>query len=115
MPDDQQCYQKQAVADQAPKLDELQAAINAMQPGKLQQKAQLFKQLYPTIEAALSRGVPQKELTELLKQMGLALSVGGFRSLLDAERKRRTEEGDLVCCPHCRSTLPTNAASAESA
>jgi len=79
--------------------------IDALQPGKQQQKTLLFQKLYPAIERALAREVPQKAILAELEKMGLHLSMGGFRSLLEAERKMRNENGDRVCCEHCGSNL----------
>jgi hypothetical protein len=97
-----------AAESQAPKIeaDELLKALDALQPGKQQQKSLLFQKLYPAIERALAREVPQKAIIAELEKMGLHLSMGGFRSLLEVERKLRTENGQRVCCEHCGSNLP---------
>lgn len=89
--------------------ESLVEAINALPPGKLQQKTNMFQRLYPEIEHALAREVPQKDLVNLLKQKGLPLSLGGFRSLLEAERKQRADGNEAVRCPHCNSALPRRA------
>lgn len=39
-----------------------------------------------------------------LTTRGLSLSMGGFRSLLDAERKQSAEKGENVRC-ECRSSV----------
>lgn len=80
--------------------------IDALQPGKLQQRTLQFQKLYPAIERALARNVSQKTVVTQLANMGLSLSMGGFRSLLESERKQRTEKGDCVHCEHCGSILP---------
>jgi hypothetical protein len=80
--------------------------LDALQPGKQQQKTLQFQKLYPAIERALAREVPQKVIITELETMGLRLSMGGFRSLLEVERKLRTENGDRVRCEHCGSNLP---------
>lgn len=80
--------------------------LDALQPGKQQQKSVLFQKLYPGIERALAREVPQKTIITELAKMGLHLSMGGFRSLLDVERKQRNENGERVCCERCGSNLP---------
>ncbi|HKR44774.1 MAG TPA: hypothetical protein VJU59_34730 [Paraburkholderia sp.] len=80
--------------------------LDALQPGKQQQKNLLFQKLYPAIERALARQVPQKAIIAELGKMGLHLSMGGFRSLLEAERKQHNENGERVHCVHCGSYLP---------
>ncbi|MEJ0003519.1 MAG: hypothetical protein WDN30_08105 [Pararobbsia sp.] len=79
--------------------------LDALQPSKQQQKNLLFQQLYPAVERALGRQVPQKTVVAELEKMGLHLSIGGFRSLLEAERKQRNEDGERVFCMHCGSNL----------
>ena len=74
------------------------AGISELQPGKLHQKAILFRKLFPVIEEALARNVPQKHIVDFLKKEGLSLSIGGFRSLLEAERKhQKTHERTASC------------------
>lgn len=82
--------------------------IDALQPGKQQQKTAQFQRLYPAIERALARNVPQKTVVAQLANMGLPLSVGGFRSLLEAERKQRAESGECLHCEQCGSVLPAS-------
>jgi hypothetical protein len=80
--------------------------LDALRPGKQQQKAALFEKLYPAIERALAREVPHRSIMAELEKMGLRISMGGFRSLLNAERKQRDETGERVRCEHCGSNLP---------
>lgn len=82
--------------------------LDALQPSKQQQKAVLFQKLYPAIERALAREVPQKTIVAQLKQMELQLSMGGFRSMLEAERKLHAEKGECLYCAHCGSPIPTS-------
>lgn len=82
--------------------------IDALQPSKQQQKTAKFQKLYPAIERALARDVTQKTVVAQLANMGLPLSMGGFRSLLEAERKQRTERGECVHCDYCGSILPAS-------
>ena len=82
--------------------------IDQLQPGKQRQKTAQFQILFPAIERALGRDVPQKAVVAKLASMGLPISIGGFRSLLEAERKQRTERGDGVFCEHCGSALPAS-------
>ncbi|WP_205751641.1 hypothetical protein [Cupriavidus oxalaticus] len=93
--------------------EQLIEQLNALQPGKQQQKAGLFKKLYPAIERALGRQVPQKAILAHLSSMGLFLSIGGFRSLLESERKQRTEKGENVRCNCCGSVLPASSDAAK--
>lgn len=85
--------------------DQLIARLDALGPGKQQQKAERFHQIYPGIEGALARCVPQKLILAELAKAGLTLSLGGFRSLLEAERNKRTTEGGEIRCKQCGSHL----------
>ncbi|MDO3622725.1 hypothetical protein Q3O98_16695 [Ralstonia pseudosolanacearum] len=91
--------------------------LDALQPGKQQQKTAQFQTLYPAIERALAREVPQKVVLAELAGMGLSLSMGGFRSLLDTERKLREQAGEYLRCSSCHSILPklSNVPNAEEA
>ncbi|RQT68247.1 hypothetical protein [Burkholderia cepacia] len=80
--------------------------LDALQPSKQQRKVVLFQKAYPAIERAIGREVPQKQIVAELENFGLSLSMGGFRSLLEAERKQRKENGERARCEHCGSTLP---------
>lgn len=90
------------------------AKLNALQPAKAQLKTKLFRELYPAIEQAIARSVPQKHLVAELASAGLQLSLGGFRALLESERKRRAEVGDAVCCAQCGAPIRDRGAAAES-
>ncbi|MCA8296893.1 hypothetical protein LGN19_24170 [Burkholderia sp. AU30198] len=83
--------------------------LDALQPSKLQQKALLFQKAYLAIERAIAREVPQKQIVAELDSLGLSLSIGGFRSLLEVERKQRKESGGRVRCERCGSSLPHEA------
>lgn len=82
--------------------------IDELLPGKQRQKTAQFQKLYPAIERALGRDVPQKTVVAQLANMGLPVSMGGFRSLLEAERKQRIERGECAHCEHCGSVLPAS-------
>lgn len=99
----------QKTSDSAPlaNVEQLIKQLDALQPSKQRQKAALFRSLYPAIESALARDVPQKTVLAQLKTE-LPLSLGGFRALLEAERKRRAESGEVLCCDHCGGVLPVS-------
>lgn len=80
--------------------------LDALQPCEQQKNTAHFQRLYPGIERALSRKVPQKQLVSHLEKMGLKLSIGGFRAQLKAEQDRRKECGDVLPCSLCGSPLP---------
>jgi len=88
-----------------PKTEAVIARLHALQPGKAQLKNGRFQELFPAIEQALARGVPQKSVVNELAKSDLSMSMGGFRSLLEAERKRRAELGDTLCCDSCGSLI----------
>lgn len=82
--------------------------------GKHQKQAD-FAEAYPTIEQHLARKVSQKLLlTKFNEAYGHTLHPPGFRKLLEEERKRRGEAGDLATCNSCGQQLPAATMSAES-
>lgn len=93
------------VTDNQEDAQRLIEQLDALQPSKQQQKYMLFEQLYPAVERALARQVPQKTVVAELGKMGLHLSIGGFRSLLEVERKQRNENGERELCPLCGANL----------
>lgn len=77
------------------------AAVN----GKHKKDAD-FAEAYPTIEQHLARKVPQKVVLEKFNAAyGHTFHPPGFRKMLEAERKRRAEAGDLVACTLCGQHL----------
>jgi hypothetical protein len=67
-----------------------------------------FAEAYPTMEQHLARKVPQKVVLEKFNETyGHALYPPGFRKMLDEERKRREESGEVVGCPACGQQLPS--------
>lgn len=87
-------------------VERLIEQLDALQPSKQQRKVLLFQKAYPAIERAIGREVPQKQIVAELESLGLSLSMGGFRSLLEIERKQRKENGERVRCDRCGSNLP---------
>lgn len=59
-----------------------------------------------TVERAMNRDVSQKVIVSHLGAKGLQLSMGGFRSMLEAERTSRAQTGDHFRCESCGSILP---------
>ena len=79
------------------------AAVN----GKHKKDAD-FAEAYPTMEQHLARKVPQKVVLEKFNTAyGHTLHPPAFRKLLDEERKRREENGEVVACPACGQQLPS--------
>ena len=72
-----------------PDVEQIIAGLNELQPSAKQRKALLFEALYPSIEEARKRTVPQRAIIEFLKKKGLKLSPNTYRSMLEAESKRR--------------------------
>jgi hypothetical protein len=47
----------------------------------------------------------QKKIVEYLQHNGIKLSLGGFKAMLEAERERRKQIGDVAICDHCGQPL----------
>ena len=78
-----------------------QAAVN----GKHKKNAD-FAEAYLTMEQHLARKVPLKVVLQKFNETyGHTLHPPGFRKLLDEERKRRDESGEVVACQSCGKRL----------
>jgi hypothetical protein len=89
--------------------DELVTALNALQPSEQRQKVSRFSQLYPIIVQAIAREVPQKEILATLSRKGLKLHPVRYREMLEAERKSRDKDGEVICCSSCGSEIAPQA------
>ena len=98
-------YQNNIKTANVDNTDQLIDLLDALQPGKQQQKTLLFQKLFPAIERALDRDVPQKTILSELKAMDLSLSMGGFRSLLESEKNNQIESGERIQCETCGSIV----------
>ncbi|MEN5285914.1 hypothetical protein ABE494_08190 [Stenotrophomonas lactitubi] len=92
----------EALADIHTPLDRLQQALAqdlSQGRGKLEMD---FRQAYPTLEAHLRRQTRKRMAMEHFNAAyEYELSLPQFRKLLNAERERRKEAGDVVVCSSC--------------
>jgi MoxR-like ATPase len=94
-------------------LDQLQNAINALQPREQFQAEAIFSKVYPLVEQALARGVTQKSIIDELKSYQLKLHAAKFKELLERERVSRDVSGNRACCATCGAKLPLDESTAE--
>jgi hypothetical protein len=78
----------QEVTPSVANIQEFLAQLDALEPSAQQKNTLLFQRLYPGVKRALERKVTQKIILERLNNMGLKLSMGGFRAQLQAEKER---------------------------
>ena len=82
-----------------------QSLETAVVNGKHQKNAD-FTEAYPTMEQYMAHKVPQKVVLQKFNETyGHTLHPPGFRKMLDEERKRREENGEVVACPACGQKL----------
>ena len=67
------------------------AALEAANPTKKAVRKEAFARLFPTIESAISRNIPQKQILKILADKGLKLSAATFKKLLEETRKNQRE------------------------
>lgn len=84
---------------------DLLKALDALQPGGQQKKDALFVEAYPGIVRAIVRKVPQKDILAALSCSGLKLHPARYKEMLEAERKRRDERGERICCETCGAVI----------
>jgi len=86
-------------------INDLVDALNAEQPNAEAKMKMTIAELFPAFKAALGRGVPPKQLTELMTTKGLRLHHASFRKLWNDEIKRRNANGETVYCNTCGAPL----------
>jgi len=98
---------EEAGAGNASPLKKLEQALQKQASGGKHKKEADFAEAYPVIEQHLGRKVPVKVVIEMFGEAyGYVIHAPRFRQMLEAERKRRTEAGDLVTCAGCGQQLP---------
>lgn len=96
-----------AMAGNTSPLKKLEQALQKEAVGGKLKKQADFAEAYPVIEQHLSRKVTLKVVIETFgKAYGYVIHAPRFRKLLEAERMRRAEVGDLVACTLCGQQLP---------
>ncbi len=89
------------------KLDRLLAKTT---PSKRDLTQQMFLSLYPKLEEYLTQGRLLKEVLAAFNKLAEAnICQRTFRDMLDKERKRHAEIGDVPCCPNCSRPLVLHA------
>ena len=96
-------------------LKKLEQALQKEAVGGKQKKEADFAEAYPVIEQHLGRKVPVKVVIEMFsKAYGYVIHAPRFRQMLETQRKRRAEAGDLVTCTECGQQLSVAIKGAES-
>lgn len=73
-------------------FDEIFAALETASPTKKTIRKEAFTRLLPTIESAISRNVPHRQILDILAQNGLKLSAATFKKLLNDARGNQHDE-----------------------
>lgn len=95
-----------SLADNRTSLKKLELALQQEVASGKNKKEADFKEAYPLLEQHLSNKGSQKVALEKFNAAyGYTLHPPRFRKLLDAERKRRAESGDVAVCPECGQPL----------
>lgn len=99
---------EEAMAGYISPLKKLEQALQEEAVGGKRKKEADFAEAYPVIEQHLARKVPVKVVIETFgNAYGYVIHAPRFRKMLEAERKRRYECGDLVTCASCNQLLPS--------
>lgn len=95
-----------AIAGHHSPLKKLEMALQHEVLGSKHKKDADFSEAYPIIEQHLACKVSQKVvLTKFNAAYGHAIHPPRFRKMLDEERKRRAEAGDVATCTSCGQAL----------
>jgi hypothetical protein len=82
------------------------AELQAIPPSKAHRNNTCFSEAYEEIELHLARNASQKTILDAFNTAyDLRVSPTRFRQLMDAERKRRQEQGNVMTCPSCGQHL----------
>ncbi|RDZ27453.1 hypothetical protein [Lysobacter silvisoli] len=85
------------------KLDRLMAKAK---PTKREQMQQRFRELYPRLESYLMSGRLVRDVLTAFNDLAQAnVCARTFNDMLDQERARRDENGNLICCDTCGQAL----------
>lgn len=95
-----------AVAGECSPLEKLMLALDQDLNGGKSKLEIDFKQAYPVFEQHLARKVRKRMLMERFNTAyGHELNLIQFRKLLNAERERRSESGEVTLCEACGQSL----------
>ena len=98
----------EVIAGAGSPLKKLELALQQEVAGGKNKKDADFREAYPLIEQHLASKVSQKVLLgKFNAAYGHKLHPPRFRKMLEAERKRRSENGDDAMCSACGQQLHT--------
>lgn len=96
----------QAGAELASPLSLLEQALQNASASHRHKRDADFAEAYPTIEQYLARKVSQKAVLEQFNVVyGHTIHPPRFRKMLEDERARRRQAGDMVSCGSCGREL----------
>ena len=87
-------------------LDKLDRLLAKAKPSKRELTQQYFRNLYPKLEAYLSKGTPLKDVLAAFNELAQAkVCARTFNDMFEQERARRDHDNNAVCCSACGSRL----------
>ncbi|HEL3236775.1 TPA: hypothetical protein ACXIGC_001170 [Stenotrophomonas maltophilia] len=88
-------------------LEKLKLFLEEEVKSSKNQKVIDFAEAYPVIEQHLIASIPQKLMLEKFNAAyGHKMHAPQFRKLLEAERARRNESGEVIACSLCGTSPP---------
>jgi hypothetical protein len=86
--------------------DKLDRLLAKAKPNKRELTLQVFRDLYPKLEAHLASGKLLKDVVAAFNELAQAkVCARTFNDMLDQERARRDDAGNPVCCVACGAPL----------
>ncbi|MBD7954298.1 hypothetical protein H9654_08770 [Stenotrophomonas sp. Sa5BUN4] len=96
----------EALAGATTRLQKLELALNQELTGGKSKLEADFREAYPVLEQYLTQRMRKRAVMERFNAAyGYELVLAQFRKILNAERSRRSECGDLLACSVCNRTL----------
>lgn len=86
--------------------DKLDRLLAKNKPSKRERTQNQFRDLYPRLESHLAQRKPLKDVLAAFNELTQSkVCVRTFNEMLDQERSRRNQHGDLIACTACGQPL----------
>jgi len=96
----------EALAGATTRLEKLELALNQELTGGKSKLEADFREAYPVLEQFLAQRMRKRAVMERFNAAyGYELVLAQFRKVLNAERSRRSESGDVLACSACNRSF----------
>lgn len=86
-------------------LDDIALGLDFLEPDEETKLRSKYARIHPNVASAVARGIPQRQILELLKAKGFDFHHATFAKLFRTEQVVRDEQGERICCVTCGQLL----------